>query len=78
MTLQEKQEKEWNDKFVWGKTNCQDVIYFIKKIRKEIIQQERQRILSLAENIFEKEMRAYGTDKHGISLEQIKNMLKYK
>ena len=52
----------------------------IKQLQEKanIIIEERQRILSLVEKLIEKEKMIYGTDKHGISLNQIKQILKNK
>ena len=68
------------EKCLFGNNNkctcAKDIEVELEKVKKEAIQNERERILSTAKEIVLIEMQVYGTDKHGLSLSQLKQMLK--
>lgn len=45
-------------------------IEFLKQYAEHMVQQERERIQKIGEDILNTEMEYYGTDKHGLSREQ--------
>ena len=48
----------------------------IKQYAEHIVQQERERCLKRAKDILDKEREHYGTDKHGLSYEQLEYIIK--
>ena len=82
MTLQKTTEQLFNSFALEGKITEQHakeikeiLSGFVVELKEEAIQRERERILLSAEKILEEEKRAYGTDKHGLSLDQLKEIL---
>ena len=52
----------------------EDVEILMKKYAEYLVQQERERILKRAETILEAEREYYGTDKYGLSIEQLREI----
>ena len=69
----------WSENYKKSKFGCymnNSIKNLISDFRKETIEFERQRIKIWAEKLVEEETKLFGTDKHGISLHQIKEFLK--
>ena len=79
--LIKKQEKEFDKMGVRSGlydacVDVEQIKKFIFEVRKETIKFEKERIIDWAEELIKEETKLYGTDKHGISLKQIKLFLK--